>query len=229
VAREPDRTNETGASEQPLLARRGLLLGAAASWLWSGVARADPCPETRLEASLRDIAEARAKVATLVGPFTQERKIGLLAAKVRSTGTMTLVRPDRLRWELAPPDDAVYWILPEGLAYKNKTGQGRFSGGGDRIAAALDDLRILLGGDLARLRERYELRATCDEGPVVYSAVPKPGQVTPAKSISFTLADDLVSPKSTTLIFGPRDQTEIAFGTLHKNVPVDPALMRPPA
>ena len=68
----------------------------------------------------------------------------------RSTGFFTLVRPDRLRWELAPPDDVVYWVTPEGLAYKSAAGQGKVPAASQKIAAALGDLRILLGGDLAQ-------------------------------------------------------------------------------
>jgi hypothetical protein len=210
--------------------RREALLASAVLLLRTRHAQSDECPPERLEAALRDIAQARAAVTTLTGPFVQERKIGLLSAKVRSTGTLTLVRPDRLRWELLPPDEAVYWILPEGLAYKSKAGQGRIDGTSDKIAAGLDDLRILLGGDLSRLRARYDLSGACNgSDPVVFSATPKPGQTTPATRIVLTLAPDLVSPRSAVLSFGPRDQTEITFGALQKNAPVDPAKMRPPS
>jgi hypothetical protein len=216
--------------KRTLLGRRAAMLGFGSVALTSRLAIADECAPERLDVALRDIAQARAGVTTLTGPFTQERKIGLLAAKVRSTGTLTLVRPDRLRWELAPPDEAVYWILPDGLAYKSKTGQGRIEATSDKVVAALDDLRILLGGDLTRLRARYDLSGACNgSDPIVFSAVPKAGQVTSASKIVFTLAPDLVSPKSAVLLFGPRDQTEISFGVMQKNVPVDPARMRPPA
>jgi hypothetical protein len=57
------------------------------------------------------------------------------------------------------------------------------------------------------------------------SAAPPPGN---ARRIIFTLAPDLVSPKSATISEGPRDQTEIIFGVMQKNVVVDPARMRPP-
>ena len=135
--------------------RRQALLAASSTWVIAKGALADECSAERLDEALRDIARARSSVTTLTGSFTQERTIGLLAAKIRSTGTLTLVRPDRLRWELAPPDDVVYWIVPEGLAYQSKTGQGR-APASDRVAPALDDLRTLLGGDLTRLRVREE-------------------------------------------------------------------------
>jgi hypothetical protein len=214
---------------RPMLSRREVLAMAALVGLGAKSARADDCSPDRLDQALRDIAKARAQVTSLTGPFTQERTIGLLAAKVKSTGTLTLVRPDRLRWELAPPDEAVYWVVPEGLAYQSKTGQGRVEGGGDKIAAALDDLRILLGGDLGKLRVRYDLTGTCNgDDPIVFLAVPKPGQPATAKKLSFSLAPDLVSPKSVVILEGPRDKTEITFGAMQKNVPIDPAKMRPP-
>jgi hypothetical protein len=210
------------------LTRREALLAASSAWLVAKATRADECSADRLEQTLHDIARARSSVTTLTGPFTQERTIGLLAAKVRSTGTLTLVRPDRLRWDLAPPDDAVYWIVPEGLAYQSKTGQGRTQAG-DKVAAALDDLRILLGGDLTRLRPRYELTGACNgTDPVVFEAVPKPGQSTLSRKLVFSLAPDLVSPRAATLFEGPRDRTEITFGLMLKNVPIDPLKMRPP-
>jgi len=195
--------------------RREALLAASSTWLVAKGTRADECSADRLDQTLHDIARARSSVTTLSGPFTQERTIGLLAAKVRSTGTLTLVRPDRLRWELAPPDDAVYWILPEGIAYQSKTGQGRTQAG-DKVAAALDDLRILLTG-------------TCSgNDSIVFEAVPRPGQSTLSRKLVFSLAADLVSPRAATLFEGPRDRTEITFGPMSKNMPVDPLKMRPP-
>jgi outer membrane lipoprotein-sorting protein len=61
---------------------------------------------------LAQVTKARGDLKTLVGPFEQERTIGLLATAVKSAGEMTLVRPDRLRWELLPPDAVTYWVGP---------------------------------------------------------------------------------------------------------------------
>ena len=215
------------------LSRRGLLLGVASGTALLGlrVARADDvdaCSTPRLDRALADIAHARANVATLTGPFTQERTIGLLAAKVRSTGTLTLVRPDRLRWELAAPDDVVYWMSPEGLAYRSPSGHGKVPAAGQKIAAALGDLRVLLGGDLGSLRGRYDLTGTCrGTDPIVFRAVPRPGTAASFQEIRFTLAPDLVSPLSVTIVEGPRDRTEIRFGPIQKDRPVAPGAMSP--
>ena len=209
--------------------RREALLVASSTWLVPESARAEVCSPDRLDQALRDVARARSSVTTLSGPFTQERTIGLLSAKVRSTGTLTLVRPDRLRWELSPPDDVVYWIVPEGLAYQSKAGGGRVQAG-DNVATALDDLRTLLGGDLTRLRVRYELTGVCSgSDPVVFEAIPRAGQSATVKKLVFSLASDLVSPRAATIVEGARDKTEIVFGTMSKNASVDPARMRPPS
>jgi hypothetical protein len=118
--------------------------------------------------------------------------------------------------------------VPEGLAYQSRTGQGRVPVG-DKVAAALDDLRTLLGGDLTRLRARYDLTGTCHgDDPIVFQATPKPGQPAPSRRLVFSLAADLVSPRAATLVEGPRDRTEITFGSMLKNVPIDPLKMRPP-
>jgi hypothetical protein len=205
-----------------------LAVGALAS-LTPRVAHA-----SELDDVLAKIAQARASLKTMVGPFTQTRKIGLLASEVRSTGTLMLVRPDRLRWELAAPDDVVYWVTPEGLAYKSKSGQGRVpSGGAGKVAAALNDLRVLLSGDLGLLRARYDMKlVTNDPSGVAFEAVPKAAtrpSAPPMQRIDFALAPDLVRPTRATLVETARDRTDIAFGALERDVAVDPAKMRPPA
>ena len=97
------------AGRRLLLAR---LCASAGALAFARVARADAVSDT-----LADITRARASLKTLVASFTQERTIGLLATAVKSDGEMSLVRPDRLRWELKPPDAVTYWITPEGFAY----------------------------------------------------------------------------------------------------------------
>ncbi|MGH7283339.1 MAG: LolA family protein [Polyangiaceae bacterium] len=138
--------------------RRDLLRGAACgaiTLIFTAFSRSTFADD--LEDTLAEVRVARASLKTLKGPFTQERTIGLLATKVKSTGTLTMVRPDRLRWELAPPDDIVYWVGPDGFAYKSPRGQGRIPSAAGRLASAMEDVRLVLGGDLDQLRKRYDL------------------------------------------------------------------------
>jgi hypothetical protein len=199
-----------GASVVGLLVPRALLAG-------------DPLDEV-----LARIARARAPVHTMQGPFVQTRTIGLLATDVRSTGALVLVRPDRLRWELSAPDDVTFFVGPEGLSYRGARGPGGTLPPDARIAGALDDLRTLLGGDLSRLRERWDLRLVRDDATgVELEATPRASALSPLRSMRFALARDLVRPTRALLVEGPRDRTVIDFGALVIDAPVDLAKMRP--
>jgi hypothetical protein len=208
------------------LSRRQLLsFGVAlAGGLGARVAWAGPA-----SAELAQVTKARASLKTLTGPFTQERTIGLLATKIASKGQLALVLPDRLVWELAAPDSISYWVGPEGLAYKGKKGQGRLPVT-ERIAPALEDLRTLLGGDLTKLEARYDisLLPAPAGGGVGFAMVPKEGSPIRFRRIELELGPDLLRPRRVALVEGPRDRTDIAFGELVRDAPVDPARVRPP-
>jgi hypothetical protein len=209
------------------VARRALL-GACAWLLAARAARAAGVSDL-----LARIARARAPVRTLQGPFTQTRTIGLLATDVRSTGTLTLVRPDRLRWSLAPPDDVTFWIGPEGLAYRSAHGHGRLPATSARMAGALQDLHELLGGDIARLADRWSLTLLRDDATgAEIEALPIAGDASAgsavARRLRLALAPDLVRPTRVLIVEGEHDRTVIEFGDLVVNAPVDESSMRPP-
>jgi hypothetical protein len=207
-----------------MIARRAFVVGSLGSLFAPRRARADDA----LDGLLARIARARARVRTLQGPFTQTRTIGLLATDVRSSGTLALIRPDRLRWELAPPDAVVFFVGPEGLAYHGPHGEGRLPAASARMAGALDDLRTLLGGDLARLRERWELRILRDDATgAELEATARPGALSQLRSLRFALAPDLVRPARAVLVEGPRDRTAIEFGALVVDAPIDPGRVKP--
>jgi outer membrane lipoprotein-sorting protein len=204
------------------LGRRPFLGAALCGALVPGFAHAD-----EVDVLLGEIERARASLKTLRGPFVQERTLGLLATKVRSTGTLTLVRPDRLRWELAPPDEVTYWIAPEGLAYASKAGHGSVPTASARVAAALEDLRAMLGGDVVKLRERYDLRATRTEREATLEGTPK-AKTAGIQRFELTVGPDRVRPTKVVLVEGPRDNTEIIFGVLELNAAIPAESVRPP-
>ena len=183
-----------------------------------------------LDAVLADIAKARGALKTLVAPFMQERTIGLLATAVKSEGEMTLVRPDRLRWELKPPDAITYWIGPEGLAYATPSGGGSGGkGAAGRFGAVLGDLLTLLGGDLQKLRARYDLTAERKPSGVVLGARPTAPEVKKhVKSLSLTTASDLWTVQRIEIEESGGDRSVITFGKAQRDAKVDPAKMRPP-
>jgi len=174
------------------------------------------------------IANARAAVRTLQGPFTQTRRIGLLVADVHSAGDFALARPGRLRWRLLPPDEVTFWVGPEGVAYRSVHGQGKLAPGSAGIAASLDDLCTLIGGDTARLEGRWSLHAARDDASGVEVEATARGEArTVLQTMTFALTADLTRPTRVLLVEGPRDRTEIRFGELRVNEPLDDAGMRP--
>jgi hypothetical protein len=204
--------------------RRQLALGSALV-VGSRFARADDGADD----VIARVARARAPIRTLKGPFQQKRTIGLLATDVRSRGTLVLVRPDHLRWELAPPDEVTFWVGPDGFGYKSAHGQGRLPASSARIGGALEDLRTMLGGDLSKLRERWELRVVQhDANGAEVEATPRAGVVARLQRLRLSLAADLARPVRALLVEGPRDRTLIEFGALVVNEPVDESTMRPP-
>jgi outer membrane lipoprotein-sorting protein len=195
-----------------------LLIGAEA--------RADDVSE-----ALGAITKARGSMKTLVGSFTQERTIGLLATAVKSEGEMTMVLPDKLRWELKPPDAITYWISPEGFAFATPSG-GASAGKGaaGRFGAVLSDLLILLGGDLEKLRARYDLSIPSRKDGIVLLAAPTAEEVKKhVKSLEMSAGPELWTVKRVVIEEKNGDKSVISFGKLERDVKVDPAKMKPPS
>jgi hypothetical protein len=209
--------------------RRGLLVASLLLFWAPRSARAGPIDDL-----LARIARARAPVRTLKGGFTQTRTIGLLSTEVRSVGKLALVRPDRLRWELGPPDDVTFWAGPEGLSYRSAHGKGRLAATSARIGAALEDLHAVLGGDLASLRERWSLSLLRDDASgaeieaTLHAADASTGDSRAARRMRFALESDLVRPTRALLVEGEHDRTVIEFEELVVNAPIDESAMRPP-
>jgi outer membrane lipoprotein-sorting protein len=191
---------------------------------------ASPARADDVDVALAEIGKARAGIRTLVAPFTQERTIGLLATAVKSEGEITLVRPDRLRWELRPPDAITYWITPEGLAYATPTGGGSVGkGAAGRFAAVLGDLMTLLGGDLGALRARYDLAVARRPGGLTLTARPTADDVKKhVKSLVLAIGGDGWTMERVEIEESGGDRSVITFGKVARDVKVDPARMTPP-
>ena len=183
----------------------------------------------KLDAVLADITRARKELKTLRAHFTQERRITLLATSVKSSGDLTCVTPDRLRWDLAPPDSVVYFVGPEGLSYKTKSSTATVPANAANVARGLGDLRALLTGDLGSLRERYLLEGSRGPADVEIRGTAKDSKTMAASVRSFALVLDkgLVVPLRARLLEGKSDSIDLVFSLVVVNGPVDPAQLRP--
>jgi outer membrane lipoprotein-sorting protein len=211
-----------------MMDRRQFLVGVAAA---GGVmAVGAPALADEVSSALAEITRARASVKTIAGTFSQERVIGLLATAVKSDGEMSLVLPDRLRWELKPPDAITYFITPEGFAFATPNGGGGVGkGAAGRFGAVLSDLLILLGGDLEKLRGRYDFAVPSRKDGIELVATPKAEDVKKhVKSLQMSAGPELWSVRRIVIEEKSGDRSVITFGKVERDVKIDPAKMKAP-
>jgi len=134
--------------------------------------------------------------------------------------------PDRLRWDLAAPDDIVYFVGPEGLSYKTKTSSATVPARAANVARGLGDLRALLTGDLGALRDRYTLAGARGPNDVEVTGVAKDRNAS-VRSFALVLDKGLVVPVRARLLEGKSDSVEITFSNVVVNAPLDPARLKP--
>ena len=175
------------------------------------------------------MAKGRAALRTLEVGFVQERELSLLSSKVTSRGDLVLVRGGKMRWRLFAPDDATYWVSPQGIAYRTKDGSGTIGAaqaGG--LAAVLDDLLIVVGGDLDKLKIRYDLTGRKQDDKVVLTLLPRAEKAKKVvKKLTVTLDSD-GTPRRVVIEEPEGDSTTIAFGEAKKNGALDESVASAP-
>lgn len=187
-----------------------------------------------LDQTLKRVTRARAKLKTLRGQFRQKRIIGLLSTEVDSRGKLHLVRPGRLRWKLEPPDGVTYWMGPEGFAMQTGEGVSKVGkGAAGRFAAVLGDLMILMGGDLTKLRSRYELSVSEPKNRFVLIAKPRKKKnsrvAKHVASLRMETGPELWTVRRIVIEERSGDKSIIVFDKLKRDAPISAALMKPPA
>ena len=93
----------------------------------------------------------------------------------------------------------------------------------------LEDMCALIGGDMARLDRRWSLRTVRDDATgVEVEATARDTAKAALRTMTFALTADMTRPTHVALVEGPHDRTDILFGELRINEPIDEAGMRPP-
>lgn len=213
----------------PLLALVGVLSVVPLDAKAEPSAPASKKDEAEATEALASIAKSRASLKTLSVSFTQERELSLLSSKVKSTGSLLLARPDKMRWKLEPPDEATYWVSKAGIAYKTKDGSGKVtSGESGAMAALLDDVLVVVGGDLDKLTARYTIAVSKDGDARVLTLTPKAASVKKMVNTLVVTVDEQGVPKRLVMNEPEGDSTTIVFGEAKRNAAIDPALLSPP-
>lgn len=211
-----------------MIQRRHFLALAAAApvGLWLGDAHADATSD-----ALDALAKARKPLKTLIAKFKQTRVIGLLAEPVTSSGQLTLVNPDQLRWELFAPDDITYWVNPSGVAYKSGKSKKATKAPADAFGKALPDLVAFLGGDLGKLKSRYEFSASAEKnGTIEVVATVTDAQLKQAlKRLRMRTNTEQWGIAKVVIEEPKGDSSSIVFEANKRDEKVDPESMKPPA
>ncbi len=131
-----------------------LLLVSCALATGASVARADAAPAT-VEALMEKFAAAGAVRAT----FVSEQSIAVLTAPLESAGRLYFEPPSTMVRETERPGSAKVVVEAGRATFRDETGTRHFDLASNEIAAGLvENLMIVLRGDLAALRDRFETR-----------------------------------------------------------------------
>jgi outer membrane lipoprotein-sorting protein len=186
-----------------------LLLSAILCTLFSSsVSAAQP---GELQGFLDEIQSASDKVAAFSCDFVQERNLALFAEPVLFYGSLSIARPDRLRWEFKKPLPSVLVFSgDQGMRCSGDTPPVHFDLGSDPIMRTVaEQLWLWLGGDYTQLEELYLLEKA---GPATLRISPQDDTIAEyidAVSITFTAVDR--QPEKVEIIEPGGDSTVITF------------------
>lgn len=153
--------------------RRQCQLALAAA-LWLGLV-ATPARAQSGEPGSRDGATGDAALATLMqrfassggvrARFRETKRLALLEAPLETEGLVVFAPPDRLVRHTTKPGSSSVVVDGRRVLIRDETGVQHLELGEDDVARQLvDNLSVLLRGDLAALRSRYSVRSHFEDG-----------------------------------------------------------------
>lgn len=186
---------------------RGLARGAALLLLAAGAAAADPAPGT-----LEGLMAGMARASGVLAEFREVKTLALLSAPIESRGVLHFVPPDRMVRRTLEP--APSWLVVDGgrVLFRDDSGEAPVDLSGDPSARQfVDHFTAIFRGDLAALRERYEVRFEA-EAPR-WRLVLEPRDALLRRFVaSLTLSGDGEGMREMVLVERDGDRTTTIFG-----------------
>ena len=135
---------------------------------WPGVATATQQDE--LTKFLQPIQEAADRLTSFSSEFIQERELALFTEPVIFRGRLTVVRPDRLRWEFVSPAASVLIFSGDSGLRCDANGKPiSFTLGSDPIMHEVaKQLWLWLGGDYKKLASVYTMERKGENGLILH-------------------------------------------------------------
>lgn len=152
-ARAWNRARAGARARAARLALLGLLAAAP------GAAPAEPLAAPSGPLTLEALMQRMSATTGVRAAFREEKSLALLEAPLVSEGTLYFVPPDRMARITTRPGASTLVIDGGRLSYRDEAGASDVDLSGNRAARALvENFVVLFAGDLAALRERYDLR-----------------------------------------------------------------------
>ena len=106
---------------------------------------------------LAEVQAAADQVTSFSSTFTQERHLALFAKPVIFHGRLTIVRPEKLRWEFTDPVPSILVFNGgKGLRCSDQSPPVHFELASDPVMKTVaEQLWLWLGGDYSKIAERY--------------------------------------------------------------------------
>ncbi len=160
-----------------------------------------------LDDFIAHIQNASAQVQSYQSDFLQEKHLKMFQRPVRFSGRLSIVRPDKLRWEFfSPAVSAIIFDGDTGLRCNEAAPAVSFSLKDDPMMGMVaQQLWLWLGGDYAALGDLYDVAMEGEDGIVV---TPKSGGMIRSVSLHF---DGQGQPREVTIREDGGDFTRITF------------------
>lgn len=188
--------------------------------LWVGLVPAVGTASDRLDEVLKEMRAAGNELKTLSAGFEQTDHDHILGDETKSSGTLSVELPGRVRWEYAPPKEKVLLVKGDRVRVYNPTaaqvqeferGSGKSSGG--------MDLLVGFGSGNENISENYDatLVAETDED-VTLKLIPKPhSQASIFAAIELTVDKTTWTPTRSVFHEFSKNRTDIVFDGMKIN------------
>lgn len=197
---------------------RALSLLLACFFLFPLISRAD---QVKLTDFLADVQAAADQVTSFSSDFTQERHLALFAKPVIFHGRLTIVRPDKLRWEFTDPVPSILVFNGgNGLRCSDQSPPVHFELASDPVMKTVaEQLWLWLGGDYSKIGKRYLMEMKGVSGLIITPKEKSIGEYIAAVHIDFN--SETKQPAQVDIIEPGGDFTRIIFHsyTLNSELP----------
>ncbi len=157
--------NAAGCGFRPLRCRAARLLLLALLSTAAQARAAEPIAIPSGPLTLEALMQRMSATTGVRAEFREEKILALLAVPLVSEGVLYFVPPKRMARITTRPGTSALVIDGGRLSYTDEAGASNVDLSGNRVARTLvENFVVLFGGDLAALRERYEI-AFDAEGP----------------------------------------------------------------